>query len=225
LKQIIKLADDNTRLVFIDNPLNPTGAYLEPDELMALYEALPHSAILILDEAYIEFTSRPRPDYLSWLKKANRLIIMRTFSKAYGLAGLRAAYAVMPPDLAEAINKIRQPFNMNVLSQVGAVAALKDDDFLKRTIEATRKSLNYYVSELTPLNLKVTPSEANFVMVTLPTGILGDDVFQALMARGIIVRSLSPFGLMNHLRINAGTESESLALVTTLKDILASYPQ
>jgi histidinol-phosphate aminotransferase len=222
LQSILGKIDKDTRLVFLDNPLNPTGAYLEPDALTAFYEALPETVLLVLDEAYIEFSRRARPDYGKWLKESERVVIMRTFSKIYGLAGLRAAYAVMSPQLASALNKIRQPFNTSLLAQIGAEAALSDDDFLRKTLNMTWSSLDYYAAELPAIGLKVYPTEANFMMAALPEGRSADEVFQALLRQGVIIRSLSSFGLDRHLRFNAGLETERRALVEAFKKVLYS---
>ncbi len=211
--------DDRTRLVFLDNPLNPSGAYLEPDELAAFHRDLPAGAVLAVDEAYVEFARRARADWRPALHSPGRLVVMRTFSKAYGLAGLRAGYALMSPDLASVINRVRQPFNLNLLAQVGAAAALADDDFLRQTLEMTWHSLDYFQVELARLGLAPHPTEANYLMADLG-GRSADEVFQALLRQGIITRSLTSFGLSRHLRINAGRPEESRALVQALSRIL-----
>jgi len=215
-------AGDRTRLVFLDNPLNPTGAFLGPEVLADFYRCLPPAAVLVLDEAYIDFSRRPRADWRPLLAEAEgRLVILRTFSKIYGLAGLRAAYALMPAPLAAALNKARQPFNMNVLAQVGALAALEDEDFLRRTLEMTWTSLDYFQAEFARLGLAPWPTEANFLMADLG-GRSADELFQALLRRGVITRSLTSFGLPACLRVNAGLPAESRALVSALEEVLAA---
>lgn len=220
LPALLKLADEKTRLVFIDNPLNPTGAWLEAGELTAFHQALPKETILVVDEAYVEFARRQRPDWRKALSTPGRLAVMRTFSKAYGLAGLRAAYALMDPIVSEAVNKIRQPFNVNSLAQVGAVAALNDEAFLNKTLETSWNSLDYFQKELSALGLRPLPTEANFLMVDL-NGRSAEDIFEAVLRKGIITRALTSFGLNSHLRINAGLESESQALVKALAEALS----
>lgn len=219
LSALLNLVDNKTRLVFIDNPLNPTGAWLEAEELFSFHQALPDKAVLVIDEAYVEFARRQKIDWRDRLYKPGRLVVMHTFSKAYGLAGLRVAYAMMDPDLAEAVNKIRQPFNMNSLAQIGAAAALDDDDFLRRTLEMTWASLDYFHSELRGLGLETYPTEANFMMIDLGER-LAEEVFQAVLRKGVISRSLSSFGLDRHLRINAGLQEESQAMVQALREVL-----
>ena len=219
LPGLLKLVDEKTRLVFIDNPLNPTGAWLEPEDLAAFHQALPDKAVLVVDEAYVEFSRRGRMNWKEGLLKPGRLAVLRTFSKIYGLAGLRVAYALMDPVLAEAVNKIRQPFNMNALAQVGAAAALEDDDFIQRSLKMTWDSLDYFQREMSDLGLIPRPTEANFLMVDL-LGRLADEVFQAVLRKGLITRSLTSFGLSGHLRVTAGLAEESRALIDALKGII-----
>jgi histidinol-phosphate aminotransferase len=215
-------AGERTRLVFLDNPLNPTGAFLSQEALTNFYFRLPPSTVLVLDEAYIDFSRRPRADWRPLLAEADgRLVVLRTFSKAYGLAGLRAAYALMAAPLAAALNKTRQPFNMNGLAQAGALAALEDEDFLRRSLEMTWTSLDYFQAEFTRLGLDPRPTEANFLMADLG-GRSADELFQALLHHGVITRSLTSFGLPTCLRVNAGLPAESRTLVSALEEVLAA---
>ncbi|MDR2726239.1 MAG: histidinol-phosphate transaminase [Candidatus Adiutrix sp.] len=214
-------AEERTRLVFLDNPLNPTGAFLGPEDLTDFYRRLPPAAVLVLDEAYIDFSRRPRADWRPLLAEADgRLVVLRTFSKAYGLAGLRAAYALMPAPLAAALNKARQPFNMSGLAQAGALAALEDEDFLRRTLEMTWASLDYFQTEFVRLGLDPRPSEANFLLAGLG-GRSADEIFQALLHRGVITRALTSFGLPACLRVSAGLPAEHQALGSALAEVLA----
>jgi len=219
LEAVRRLVDERTRLVFLDNPLNPTGGWLEPDELMAFYHTLPKSAVLVVDEAYVEFSRRSRIDWRPYLHSPGRLMVMRTFSKAYGLAGLRAAYALVDPSLAGILSKVRQPFNMNVLAQIGAAAALDDDEFVEKTLKMTWFSLDRLAVEIQRLGLVANPTEANFIMVDLK-GRSADEIFQAVLRRGVITRSLTSFGLPNHLRINAGLPEETEAFLRALEEVL-----
>ena len=215
-------AGERTRLVFLDNPVNPTGAFLSPEALTDFYRRLPPSAVLVLDEAYIDFSRRPRADWRPLLAETDgRLVVLRTFSKIYGLAGLRAAYALLPAPLAAALNKTRQPFNMNSLAQAGALAALEDEDFLRRSLKMTWTSLDYFQAEFARLGLGPRPTEANFLMADLG-GRSADELFQALLRLGVITRSLASFGLPNCLRVNAGLPAESRALVSALEEVLAA---
>lgn len=219
LPSITRAIDERTRLIFLDNPLNPTGAWLNQEELLDFYLKLPEQVILVVDEAYVEFSSKPKVDWRPYLSSPGRLVVMRTFSKAYGLAGLRVAYALMEPSLAEALNKIRQPFNVNALAQAGAIAALDDHVFFKQTLDMTRASLEFFKKELSTMGLGVHPTEANFLMVDLGER-SADEVFKAVLAQGVITRSLSSFGLPHHLRISAGLPEESKVLVEALRRVL-----
>ncbi|MDR0882031.1 MAG: histidinol-phosphate transaminase [Candidatus Adiutrix sp.] len=221
LSALAQAIDDHTRLVILDNPLNPTGAWLTAEDIMAFHRSLPESTVLVVDEAYVEFARRKRPDWREALISPGRLVVMRTFSKLYGLAGLRAAYALMSPELAQAVNKARQPFNLNLLAQVAAVAALADDDFVEKTLRMTWRCLDFYQAETLRLGLKPSPTEANFIMVDL-AGRLADQVYQEVVQRGVITRSLTSFGLPYHLRFNAGTEREGQALIQALQQALGA---
>ena len=215
LEAVLRAANERTRLVFLDNPLNPTGAYLAPEEIYGLVEKLPSSAILVLDEAYGDFARSPRPDY-AFLLATGKVVVIRTFSKIYGLAGLRAAYALMPPELAQALNKVRQPFNMNNLAQAAVMAALEDSEHLERTLAMTWSGLDRLAKELPPLGLAPHPTEANFLMAALPGGLPADKLLGALLKEGVIIRSLSSFGLPSHIRINAGTSEELDVLLAAI---------
>lgn len=219
LPGILKMVDERTRLIFLDNPINPTGAYLEPGELTAFHRALPETAVLVVDEAYVEFARKPKTDWRPALHSPGRLAVLRTFSKLYGLAGLRAAYALMDPALAAVVNKVRQPFNMNTLAQVGAAAALEDDEFVEKTLAMTWRSLDVMAAEFGGMGFTPYPTEANFMMVGLG-GRSADEVFQAVLRRGVITRSLTSFGLSRHLRVNAGPEPETEALIRAVREAL-----
>jgi histidinol-phosphate aminotransferase len=207
LNALVARTDPSVRLIFIDNPVNPTGSYLAPDQIEELSSGLPDSALLVLDEAYIDFVRAPRPDY-GRLLADGRVIVLRTFSKIMGLAGLRAAYALMDPELARAVNKVRQPFNLNTLAQVGALAALEDEDHIRDTLAMTWSALERFKETLPTLGLTVYPTEANFVMSKLPEGRAADDFTKKMLKEGVIIRSLSSFGLPDHIRINAGQKHE-----------------
>lgn len=218
LKSLAAEVDENTRLVFLDNPLNPTGAYLEPGEIMAFHRNLPDSAVLVLDEAYIDFARRPKADWRQSLETPGRLVVMRTFSKAYGLAGLRVAYALMDPSLARAVNKTRQPFNLNCLAEAAAVAALNDEDFLEQTLNSTWQSLDFFQTEFRKIGLRPYPTEANFLMASIGERSAGE-LFESLLHQGVIIRALSSFGLNHHLRVSAGLANEGEALMEALKKV------
>lgn len=220
LAAVRKNLDADARLVFLDNPLNPSGSYLQPREIEGLAADLPEACALVLDEAYADFARDPRPDYQK-LMATGKVIVLRTFSKVMGLAGLRAAYALAPAPLAEALNKTRQPFNLNTLAQLGAMAALDDDEHVARTLAMTWESLDEYYDVLPRLGLTVRPTQANFLMAGLPAGLSADEVTKRMLRDGVIIRSLSSFGLPGHVRVNAGQKFEREALYKSLEKALA----
>ncbi|MDR2353523.1 MAG: histidinol-phosphate transaminase [Deltaproteobacteria bacterium] len=218
LLAIKKAINENTRLVFLDNPINPTGGWLTKESLREFVEDLPPKCLLLLDEAYVDFARSPRPDYKELLS-GGQVIILRTFSKLYGMAGLRAGYALMDPILSEAINKIRQPFNINLLAQIGALAALKDDSYAQETKKNVWKMLDVLYLELPKLGLQTHPTEANFLMVG--TGNMpAQDFYTGLFKEGVIIRSLTSFGLFDKVRISVGIHPEILSLIEASKKVL-----
>ncbi|MDR2340509.1 MAG: histidinol-phosphate transaminase [Deltaproteobacteria bacterium] len=209
---------DNTRLLFLDNPVNPTGAWLDAGKVCELAESLPERCLFLLDEAYVEYAREKAPDYIRLLA-TGKVVILRTFSKLYGMAGLRAGYALMDPQLALALNKIRQPFNISLLAQVGAMAALEDDDFAKRTKDATWEGLDFLLSELPKAGLATHPTQANFVMAR--TGDLpGSEFASKLFREGVIVRALGSYGLHDMVRITVGLRDENLSLLSAARKVL-----
>ena len=180
---------------------------------------MPKSALLVLDEAYADFARAPRPDYPSLLKDG-RLAILRTFSKIMGLAGLRAAYALMDPALAKELNKARQPFNLNNLAQAGALAALGDREHVEKTLAMTWAALEVFGQRLPGYGFKVYPTQANFVMAGLPGAMEADGFVKKMLKEGVILRSLSSFGLPGHVRINAGLGHELDALFRAIEACL-----
>lgn len=212
LAAIVREADRcRARMVYLDNPLNPTGACLTGKQVEALAVNLPRDCLLVLDEAYIEFSRRPRPDYHKLITADSRVVIIRTFSKAYGLAGLRLGYAIMSERLAGILNKTRQPFNTSLLAQAGGLAALADEEHLAASLKFNEEGRNYLSAAFESLGFKPYPSEANFLMVALKRP--AEEVFQALLAKGYITRPLGSFGLPEHIRITPGHPDENKGLI------------
>jgi histidinol-phosphate aminotransferase len=204
-----------TKLVFLANPNNPTGTWLEEEPLRAFIAALPPSCVLVLDEAYTEYAREHGvPDGTRWLRDFPNLVVVRTFSKAYGLAGLRVGYALSAPDIAGLLNRVRQPFNVNSLALAAATAALADDEHLHRTLALNRAGLRQLCAGLKALGILAPPSAGNFVLA----GLKGPaaPIAQALEREGVIVRPVGNYGLPGHLRITTGTELENARLLTTL---------
>jgi histidinol-phosphate aminotransferase len=219
LGAISKLVDKKTKLIFIANPNNPTGTYVTKYEVAEFINALPESVIVVFDEAYSAFIDvDDYPDTLSYLKKKKKVIILRTFSKAYGLAGLRLGYAIVDPQIAGYLERVRQPFNVNILAQAAGVAALQDRDFLKKTRRLTLEGKNYLYRELSGLGLSFVSSVANFILIDVEKD--GQDVFKAMLKFGVIVRDMAQYGLKNFIRLSIGTPKENQRAISVLKKVL-----
>ncbi len=208
-----------TRLIFLDHPHNPTGSILPKEVFREFLKRVPSHVLVVLDEAYGEFVRDTRAaSGPECLREGYSLAVLRTFSKAYGLAGLRVGYGLMPASLARILNAIRQPFNVNLLGQVAALAALEDEEHLQKTQEVTWQGLDYLTQELLALGLKPLPSQANFLLVDC--GRPARPLFEALLHRGIIVRSMEAYGFPQHLRISIGRPEENRAFIEALKEVL-----
>lgn len=212
---------DKTRVIFIANPNNPTGTLLSQSDLQRFISALPTHCICVLDEAYFEFVGNQEGiNSLDWLKTCPNLIITRTFSKAYGLAGLRVGYGLSSPDLADILNRVRQPFNNNALALAAAEAALGDDKYLQETIAVNALGMSDLTAGFKALGLKWIPSAGNFVSVDLKRP--GQPIYEALLRKGVIVRPVANYGMPNHLRISIGTPAENQFFLKALADTLAN---
>ncbi len=219
LNGIIDQISPKTRMIFITNPFNPTGSTISFNDFNNFLKQVPGNVIIIVDEAYIEFV-RDKTVYDSLQKPLAdpRIVTLRTFSKVYGLAGFRLGYGIMDSGIAEVLNRIRQPFNVNTLAQVAAVAALEDEVFFKKTIRTTHESLDYLFLELDRLGLRCLPTQSNFLMVDMKTD--ATTVFEEMLKLGVIVRSMKSYGFESFLRISAGTEKENTTLIDALKKII-----
>jgi histidinol-phosphate aminotransferase len=208
-----------TRMVFIANPNNPTGTLLRSDELLRFLRAVPSHIMVVLDEAYNEYLPEElKTDSIGWLKQFPNLIVTRTFSKAYGLAGLRVGYALGHPRVIDLMNRVRQPFNVNSISLAAAAAALFDHEFVRRSCELNAAGMRQLTQGLDSLGLSYIPSYGNFVSFKA-----GDaaKVFQQLLKRGVIVRPIAGYGLPGYLRVNTGLEIENARFLDALKAALA----
>ncbi len=194
LEAMLEQVGPMTRLVFIANPNNPTGTWLGSAELESFISALPAHVMVVVDEAYFEYVEEADyPDTSTWLARFPNLIVTRTFSKAYGLAGLRIGYALSHPDVADLLNRVRQPFNVNSVAQAAALAALDDDDHLQQCIRRNREGMEQLVSGFEALGLACIDSAGNFMCVD--TGSSGADVYASLLHEGVIVRPVANYGL------------------------------
>jgi histidinol-phosphate aminotransferase len=215
---MLRAITPQTRVMFVANPNNPTGTLAPKSEIEELVAKVPDSVLLVMDEAYIDFLD-DRADLLPLvrsLKKPN-LLLMRTFSKIYGLAGLRLGYGIGHPDLISALEKVRQPFNINSLIQAGAIAALDDDEHLTRTKRNNLEGLDFFSKALRELNLEFAPSAANFVLVRVGDG---QKVFEAMQRTGVITRPMGGYKLPEWIRITIGTPQENERCLAALKSAL-----
>lgn len=220
LDVMLALVNKNTRLVFIANPNNPTGTLLSNESIKDFLGALPETVICVLDEAYFEFvTAKDRLESTTWLERYPNLIITRTFSKAYGLAGLRVGYGISSADIADLLNRVRQPFNNNMLALVAAEAALADDESLAKTIALNKQGMLQLTSAFKALDLDWILSFGNFVSVDLKQP--GLSIYQALLEKGVIVRPVANYAMPNFLRISIGTEQENQFFINALEDVLS----
>ncbi len=213
------LIDDHTRLVFLANPNNPTGTWCNAEELHAFIASVPAQTIVVVDEAYGEYVLHDNyPCTIDWIDEFPNLVVIRTFSKIYGLAGLRIGYSISQPDLAEVLNRVRQPFNVNNLAQSAALAVLQDFDYVERARIMNSQGLIALTDGLVSLGLKVIPSIGNFVLVDM--GRPAESIYTALLRTGIIVRPVGNYGLPNYLRISLGLPEQNQRLLSELKTIL-----
>jgi histidinol-phosphate aminotransferase len=207
---------ERTRLVFIANPNNPTGTWLRANELESFVQSLPEHVICLVDEAYSEYVELPDyPDATQWVGKYDRLLVTRTFSKIFGLAGLRAGYGISSPALADLLNRVRQPFNMNSLALAAAEAALGDTRHLQYSIETNHKGMAQLIAAFDELGLAYIPSVGNFISVDV--GRPGSDMYEALLRKGVIVRPVANYGMPNHLRVTVGAAQENKRFIEALR--------
>ena len=219
LQAMLKAAtEQNAKLVFVANPNNPTGTFLDASALLEFLRALPSNVLVVLDEAYNEFLPEEcRYDSVGWLKEFPNLIISRTFSKAYGLAGLRVGYAFCSAQVADMMNRVRQPFNVNSVAQAAAIAALGDEDFVRRTFENNWRGMQQITQGLKDSGLDYIPSFGNFVSFKVGDGM---KIFRRLLELGVIVRPVASYEMAEYLRVSIGTEQENEKFLTALKQAI-----
>jgi histidinol-phosphate aminotransferase len=205
-----------TRLIFVPNPNNPTGTLLSQSAIDDLMSGIPENVIVVFDEAYFEFLDDP-PDTLQFVRDKRKIVVLRTFSKIHGLAGLRIGYAVGPADLVQVLHKTRQPFNVNSIAQVGALAALEDDEHLRDTKRVVDEGRAYLHGQFAKMKIPFVPGTANFVMVRVGDG---HAVFEKLLRQGIILRPLKAYNLPEWVRISVGTMEENKKLVAALNKVM-----
>jgi len=209
-----------TRLIFVANPNNPTGTLIAKDALYAFLKQVPAHVLVVLDEAYDEYLSADhKSEAIGWLSEFAQLIISRTFSKAYGLAGLRVGFGLMHADVADILNRVRQPFNVNSIAQVAAIASLADDDFVQRSYALNQAGMAQLTQGLAQLGLSYIPSYANFICIKVPNAA---KVNQQLLQKGVIVRPVANYGMPDYLRVSIGLFSENARFLQVLEEVLKS---
>ncbi len=218
LEVIREIISEKTRLIFLDNPNNPTGTTLTPVALYRFLSDIPETVVVVIDEAYIDYAdTQQRVDIYSLIRnKEGRcpVVFLRTFSKAYGLAGLRIGYGLMAGEIAALLQKVRQPFHINQMAQVGALAALGDEEHYRKTLSRTQAGMEYLRCEVEKLGCKSYPSQTNFFLVDVRGN--GEQLYNRLLTRGVIVRSMATYGFDDFIRVTIGTDEENKRLIEAL---------
>jgi histidinol-phosphate aminotransferase len=202
-----------TRQIFIANPNNPTGTMVGQPEIDRFMERVPDDVLVVFDEAYYEFLENP-PDVLKFVREGRNVVVMRTFSKIQGLAGLRIGYGLASKEIADVLQKTRQPFNANSIAQAGALAGICDEEYMQKTRELTHEGREFLQSEFSSMDLEFVPSAANFVLVRVGDG---DKIFQALLRRGLIVRAMRSYKLPEWIRVSVGTMDQNRRFIAELR--------
>lgn len=222
LAAMVAAITPDTRVMFIANPNNPTGTFIPGDDLLGLCRRVPRDVLIVLDEAYTEYLSpADRYDSLAWLAEFPNLLVSRTFSKAYGLAGLRVGFGIAAPEVIDLLNRVRPPFNVNSLGLAAAEAALADEDYLARGVALNRAGMLQVVNGLRRLGLDYIPSWGNFLAFRVGDGA---GVYQKLLRRGVIVRPVGSYGMPEWLRVSIGLASQNQTFLSALADVLERHP-
>ncbi len=221
LEAMAAAVNEKTRMVFIANPDNPTGGYQTEAALLRFLDAVGEKVLVVMDEAYFEYVNAADyPDTMSLRSRYPNLIVLRTFSKAYGLAGMRLGYGIARPEIVDFVNRVRAPFNVSLLAQAGGIAALEDQEHVRRTVELNRKGLDELVQKLPAMGLSLTPSQSNFVLVDFHRPAM--PLYEALLREGVITRPMGGYGFHTSLRINTGTERDHERLLAALTKVLSA---
>lgn len=221
LDAMLAAITEKTSVIFIANPNNPTGTWLDNEALKNFIAAVPEHVIVVLDEAYYEYRAMAEDtvDALQWLEDSPNLLISRTFSKAYGLAALRVGYSFSHPDVANILNRVRQPFNVNTPALLAAEVAIQDQEHIKASVIVNQSGMDYFTKVFDSMGLHYIPSRGNFISVDLQQD--GLALYDALLQEGVIVRPVANYGMPEHLRISIGTEEENHRFVKALTKVLA----
>jgi histidinol-phosphate aminotransferase len=209
-----------TKMIFVANPNNPTGTCVAPGAIARFMARVPEPVLVVFDDAYYEYLPPDlQPDTVRYVREGRPVLVLRTFSKIYGLAGLRIGYGITPPAVNEILNRVRQPFNTNDLAQRAALAALDDDEHVERCRRVNEEGKHYLTAELQALGVRVVPTAANFFLIDVARS--GPGVADALLRKGVIVRPVAGAGLPTHLRVTIGTPTENRQFVAALRAVLA----
>ncbi len=218
LDAMCKAIRGDTRIVFVANPNNPTGTWIAPKMIRSFLEKVPADVLVILDEAYNEYLDPDlRGDAVRWVEEFSNLVVSRTFSKAYGLAGLRVGYGFSHPQVADLMNRVRQPFNVSHIGQAAAVAALLDDEFVEQSTLLNKQGMNTLTEGFRRLGLSWIPSHGNFVSFKVGQGA---EIFRRLLKHGVIVRPIASYGMPEYVRVTIGTEYENARFLSALEIVL-----
>ncbi|OGT45768.1 MAG: histidinol-phosphate transaminase [Gammaproteobacteria bacterium RIFCSPHIGHO2_12_FULL_41_20] len=217
VKAMLNAIDEKTRVLFLVNPNNPTGTYTNKKDFITLLENIPPHILIVVDEAYFEYsTQEDYPDALGYLSHYSNLIVTRTFSKAYGLAGLRLGYAISSPEIADILNRARLPFNVNSIAASAAIAALTDQNHVKKSIQLNQQGMIQLIEGLKNLQLDYIPSICNFLTIDVGNG---ETIYQKLLREGIIVRPLKAYGMPRHIRVTISTAEQNERFLQTISTI------
>jgi histidinol-phosphate aminotransferase len=217
LAAVARAVTKKTKIIFLTNPNNPTGTIFTATEFDALLKKIPDNDLVVVDEAYAEFVeNKDFPNGIKYVKEGRNVVVLRTFSKFFGLAGLRVGYGIARPELIAPLFKTKMPFNVNRLAQAGAAAALDDDGFMAKTLQNNGAGKDYLYAELDKLGLKYKKTEANFIFVNVKKP--ADEIFLELMRRGVIIRPLTSFGFPNAIRVSIGTPEQNEKFIAALAD-------
>lgn len=213
-----------TRVLFIANPNNPTGTLMDKGEVDFLMDKVPERILVVFDEAYYDYRDPARyPDTLPYIREGRNVVVLRTFSKSYGLAALRIGYALTTEPVVQAMNAVREAFNVNSLAQVGALAALDDHEFLQRGLRNNREGREYFYRELDRIGLDYVPTEANFVLIKTP--IPGRQLFLEMLKKGVVIRPVDGYGLPGHVRVSIGMPDENERFFHEFESVLKQGKQ
>jgi histidinol-phosphate aminotransferase len=217
LDSMLKSVTEKTRMIFISNPNNPTGTAVGKKDVDRFIENLRDNIIVVFDEAYYEYVERGDfPDTIKYVREGKNVIVLRTFSKIYGLAGLRIGYGFTKGELVDFMNRVRQPFNVNSLAQIGAIAALKDIKHLEKSREINRKGKEYLYREFERLGIEYVPTDANFILLKVRNG---REVYNRLLRKGVIVRAVDCYKLPDYIRVTIGLPQENKRLIEALREV------